>query len=124
MAIARCAMGLVLLLLFCHPIAGLRQTEQKLGFLIINVTDGENKSPSRGVFVFLRSYRPVFRGESSTILEPTFDGHFETALLPGLYDVFVSRADLLPTCRRVQIVAGQTEHYTANLTIDGEHLEK
>ena len=126
MKLAKRTRGVILCLLFAALSLGSRahQAEQKLGFLVISVTSGENKAPARGVFVSLRGYRPVFRGESSAVLEPTLDGYFEVALSPGLYDVFVSRGDLLPMCKRVEVVAGQKERYAANLTIDDAHLEK
>ena len=98
MRIAKLTRGLILFLLFAALSLGSQahQVEQKLGFLVVSVTSGENKAPARGVFVSLRGYRPVLRGESSTVLDPTLDGYFEVALPPGLYDVFVSRGDLLP----------------------------
>jgi hypothetical protein len=123
---ARWIIGLLLLLLLYQPIIvfGANKDEQRVGFLAVTVTTGDDQGPSRDAFVFVRGYRPVYHGESSTVLKPTADGFSETSLPPGFYDVFVSEVSFPPMCKRVGIVAGKIEHYTANLKLDQEHLEQ
>jgi hypothetical protein len=98
------------------------QPSSDVGFLAISVTTGDDQGPSSSAFVLVRGYRPVFNGESSTMLKATHDGFFETRLPPGVYDIFVSEVSSVPMCKRVEIVGGNIEHYTANLKLDNEHL--
>lgn len=117
--------SLILLLLCCQiVVSGSGQASPGVGFLAIAVTIGDDRVPATSAYVFVRAYRPVYNGESSMVPRASHDGYFETALAPGIYDIFVSEVSSLPLCKRVEIVTGQTEHYTANLKIDHDHLEQ
>ena len=113
----------VLLLLCCSVAASGNDPSQKDGFLAVTVSL-EDRTPLTSAFVFVRGYRHVYRGELSTVLTQTKNSVFENSLPPGVYDVFVSHAGTLPTCKRVVIVAGQLAEFNANLKLDMEHLEK
>jgi hypothetical protein len=122
---ARWVSWLLLLLLLYRPITvSGASKDERVGFLAVTVTTGDDQGPAKNAFVLVRGYRPVYNGESSTVLKPTADGFFETSLPPGFYDVFVSEVSSLPMCKRVEIVPGKIEHYTANLKADEEHLEQ
>ncbi len=100
-----------------------QQPLQGTGTLIVRVFIGDNNSPSRGAFVYVRGYRrPVYK-EESVIPDKVREGWFELSLQPGLYDVFISEGSSLPMCRRVEIHAGKTKFYTAKLEADEDHLE-
>jgi hypothetical protein len=115
----------ILLILCCPILASIEdQASQRVGFLAVTVSLGDGHMPLTSAFVFVRGYRPMYKGDSSTVLTQTKDGYFETSLAPGIYDVFVSDAEAIPTCKRVTIVAGRVEHYGVNFTPDLEHLEK
>lgn len=110
---------LVVLMLVSPIIVVSSQTE---GRLVVSVTIGDDKQPYSNAVVYVRGYRPQYNGETSTILQASQKGRFEASLPPGLYDIFVSDASSIPMCKRVEIVANETEHYTASLTADVEHL--
>ena len=117
---------LAILMVLCCQIAALGngQTAQKDGLLSVTVSLQDTHVPLTSAFVFVRGYRPVYLGESSSVLRQVKDGVFATSLPPGLYDVFVSVSGTFPTCKRVAIVAGEVEHYEADLKPDFAHLEK
>ena len=113
-------------MLFCCQIVALGngQTAQKDGFLSVTVSLQDTHVPLTSAFVFVRGYRQVYLGESSSVLRQVKDGVFATSLPPGIYDVFVSDVGTIPICKRVVIVTGEGEHYDANLKVDFAHLEK
>ena len=100
-----------------------QQPLQGTGTLIVRVFIGDNNSPSRDAFVYVRGYtRPVYK-EVSVMPDKLREGWFELSLQPGLYDVFISEGSSLPMCRRVEIKAGRTRFYTAKLEADEDHLQ-
>jgi hypothetical protein len=109
------------LLILCMPCGspGVTQASQQ-GKLVVRVLLGMNDTPARDAFVYVRGYLP---GELSTAVSPIRDGWFEISLQPGLYDVFVGEADVLPMCKRIEIKANDTKVYTARPKMDEEHLQ-
>jgi hypothetical protein len=89
------------------------------GKLVVRVLLGDNNTPARDAFVYVRDYL----GQSSTAMRPKQPGWFEISLQPGLYDVFVGELSSLPMCRRVEIKPDHTKMYTAKLEADEDHLQ-
>ena len=93
--------------------------ENKSGKLVVRALIGDNNTPSKDAFVYIRGNL----GQPSTALSPTRDGWFEISLKPGLYDVFVSEGSSLPMCKRIEVKPNYTKMYTAKLEADDDHLE-
>ena len=100
------------------PISRANPTAQE-GKLIVRVLVGDDNSPARDAFVYVRGYF----GPSPAAVSPTKAGWFEISLQPGLYDVFVGEGSSLPRCRRIEIKANYTRMYTAKLEADEDHLQ-
>ena len=100
------------------PTSGTDQSP-KNGKLVVRVWLGDNNSPARDAFVYVKDYL----GKSSTALSANQPGVFELSLPSGLYDVFVGEGSSLPMCKRIEIKPDHTKVYTAKLEADGDHLQ-
>ena len=113
------AIALAILVLFVTcPISGADQASHE-GKLVVLALLGDNNTPSKDAFVYVRGYL----GQPSVAVSPSRVGWFEINLHPGLYDVFVSEGSSLPMCRRFEIKANRTKVYSAKLEVDDDHLE-
>ena len=108
-----------LFLFLTAPISGTDQSSQK-GKLVVRVWQGDDNSPARDAFVYVKDYL----GQSSTAPSAKQPGMFELSLAPGLYDVFVGELSSLPMCKRIEIRADHTKVYTAKLEVDEDHLQQ
>jgi len=107
-------------LVFCLIAASLGAGQNlERGKLIVRVLQGDDNSPARDAFVYVRGHL----GQESTSITPTKPGWFEISLQPGLYDVFVSEGSSLPMCKRIEIKPVSTRMYTAKLELDEDHLQ-
>lgn len=113
-----------LLFFLCSAVASGDDHAPREGFLAVTVTLGEARTPLPTASVFVRGYRHVYLGDLFAVLSQTREGVYGVSLPPGVYDVFVSDAGTIPVCRRVAILAGQREEFSANLKLDMEHIEK
>ena len=79
----------------------------KDGTLIVLVTWGDiDNTPANDVYIEAHGYVVKDRAEESFVLKMAHAGHYEVALPPGVYDVFVSEGDSVPRCKRVLISPG------------------
>ena len=107
-----------LVLCLTAPFYGANQHPEN-GHLIVRVLQGDDNSPARDAFVYVRG---AFGGKSESV-SPNKPGWFEVSLSPGLYDVFVSEGSSLPMCKRLEIKRDYTRMYTAKLEVDEDHLQ-
>jgi len=84
------------------------------------VADVAENAPIRYAFVLVHSGS---RKEDTTA-KVDENGRYELRLRPGLYDVFVAAEGFVPSCKKVEIVAGSTTTYKARLKPDAEHLQR
>lgn len=76
------------------------------------------KSPLPHAFVFIHSEWGV--GDKFVKLDK--EARFQVSLVPGLYCVFVTAPGFVPTCKKLEIVKGQTTQFVPTLKADLEHM--
>ena len=102
-----------------------QQASQKDGALVVEVTWGDvENTPANDVYVEAYGFVPKYSSTKSFVLKMSHDGHYETPLSPGVYDVFVSEGTSVPRCRRLLIREGLTTYWTLKLEIDDVYTDK
>lgn len=61
--------------------------------------------------------------EKDTVVKVNSRGKFVFSLDPGLYDVLVTAAGFVPTCKKLEITRGKTTEFDTRLKPDEEHLQ-
>lgn len=99
-------------------------------FLVFLMTVVSGENPSKGVlkggladsfhepinraFVLVHVHRSGSAGE---IVPVDANGSFSVELMPGFYDLFISSPGFFPTCGQVEVEAGKTAVYNAELKV-------
>ena len=121
-------LGVLLFLLTLLPTgraADVPQSSGKDGTLVVFVTWGDlDNTPATNVYVEAYGFVHKYGYHKSFVLKASGAGRYETALPPGVYDVFVSEGTSEPRCRRVLVGAGLTSHWVLKLEIDEVYTEK
>jgi hypothetical protein len=96
------------------------QTDRGSGVLTGQVLLAHGRVLEPRAFVYVHGYG----GTRSNQVVLDRNANFEISLPPGLYDVFVGETSSIPVCQRVEVSAGETTHFEAELNNDEEHMEK
>jgi hypothetical protein len=119
------ALVLLLALLMTGSAQNAGQPSEKDGKLVVLVTWGDvDNTPATDVFIEAHGFVPKYNSEKSFLLKMSSQGHYESPLPPGVYDVFVSEGTSVPACKRVLIKAASTTDWTLKLENDYVYTEK
>ena len=100
-------------------------SSEKDGILVVLVSwDDAYKTPATGVYIEAHSFNANGVLEKSFILKMVKAGRYESAIPPGIYDVFVSEASSTPRCKRMPVTAGYTPYWNLMLEHDTVYLQQ
>ena len=68
--------------------------------------------PINRAFILVHVHRSESAGE---MVRVDANGSFSVELMPGFYDLFISSPGFFPTCGQVEVEAGKTAVYNAEL---------
>jgi hypothetical protein len=115
------------LLILCCSLIGMAETgtqqrsnDAGKGRLIGRIVDIEESVPIRGSFLVIHAEN----GEGDKSLTVNAKGEYEIELVPGYYDVLAGAVEFSPSCKRVEILAGQQIQFNPKLHADNEHLQQ
>ena len=119
------ALLLLLALLSPRSINGGGRPTEEDGTLVVLVTWGDDdNTPASHVYIEAHGFVWKYHSEKSFVLKGSTAGRYETSLLPGVYDVFVSDGGSEPRCRRMRIREAMTDTWTLKLDIDQVFTER
>ena len=102
-------------------------SDQRVPLVVLVTWDDAYKTPATNVYVEAyiegQSFGVKYGSERSFVLKMVKPGQYEAALLPGVYDVFVSEASSMPRCRRV-LLKGNTPSWNLMLEHDDLYLSR
>jgi hypothetical protein len=98
---------------------------EKDGRLVVPVSwDDAYKTPATGVYIEAHSFNVNGVLEKSFILKMVKAGRYESAIPPGVYDVFVSEASSTPRCKRMSTERGYIPYWNLMLEHDNVYLQR
>lgn len=102
-------------------------SDQKVPLVVLVTWDDAYKTPATNVYVEAyiegEGFGVKYGPERSFVVKMVKPGQYEAALLPGIYDVFVSEASSTPRCKRV-LLKGNTPSWNLMLEHDDLYLSR
>ncbi|HVC48504.1 MAG TPA: hypothetical protein VND90_14790 [Terracidiphilus sp.] len=77
-----------------------------------------DNTPAKGAYVEAYGYVASAKSMHSFVFKMLEAGRYEVSLPRGLYDVFISDGNSLPTCRRMRVTSGEVKVWTVKLKND------